>query len=730
MENPKQYQPELDWKNIVNQLLARKFFIFAYLVFGLLSGLLISVVPANIYQTSSVLQIEKRSNGVSLPSELIGSILSGETTPSSNFTTESHIIKSRLILKPVAQELELFVKVSPKLLPIWGNYLQSNGYIKYFKKIDELVPSEYVRGGEFLNIRNFSVPEKFISKKIKFLSLGDNKFKVYLGKEIYEGQVGKQLNFVNGGQLYVSDLNAKSGRVFYITHLSTRTIVAQLASGLSISERRGGRQGSGIIDFVQKGEDPKLLVPVLNSVIKTYQSKTLQRRSAEIDQSIDFILAELPKIRVKLENAKNAVAKFREDQNIAGELSVATQELLARIVGLENEEERLTYEIEEISKRVTSNHPDFISLNEEKSRIKSKLGLARQEIYLIPKAEQSLALLSGDLASAQGLELQLVQRVEQLRILKASTVGNVRVLEPSEVYKKIGPDRLTPILLSLLFALTFSVMWIFIRNYFSNGIKDTGDITSLGISLFGTVMSQKNISKGPKSYGYLISLREPNSQIVEAFRGLRTALRFSLSTTDKKSILITSAAPGDGKSFISSNLAAIIASSGQKVLLVDADMRRGKLRHIFNLSKRSKGLSDILSDNVKIDLACYDTEVDNLKFVPAGRYPPNPAEILESSRMDDFYSWAKNNFDIIIFDSPPVLAVADPIIIDKYSGVNLMIVRHMTSNTDQLEEAIRILKNSGVIINGAILNGFNQKSSRYGKYTYSYNYSYQSESDN
>jgi tyrosine-protein kinase Etk/Wzc len=390
----------------------------------------------------------------------------------------------------------------------------------------------------------------------------------------------------------------------------------------------------------------------------------------------------------------------------------------------------LTYEIEEISKRVTSNHPDFISLNEEKSRIKSKLVSARQEIYLIPKAEQSLALLSGDFASAQGLESQLVERVEQLRILKASTVGNVRVLEPSEVYKKIGPDRLTPILLSILFALTFSVMWIFIRNYFRSGIEATGDITSLGVSLFGTVMSQKNISKGSKSSDYLISIREPNSQIVEAFRGLRTALKFSLSTTDNKTILITSAAPGDGKSFVASNLAAIIASSGQKVLLVDADMRRGKLRHIFNVSKRSKGLSDILSNNEKIDLACYNTEVDNLNFIPAGRYPPNPAEILESSRMDDFYSWAKNNFDIIIFDSPPVLAVADPIILDKYSGVNLIIVRHMVSSVDQLAESIRVLKNSGVIINGAILNDFNQKYSRYGNYSYNYSYSYQSESNN
>jgi len=95
--------------------------------------------------------------------------------------------------------------------------------------------------------------------------------------------------------------------------------------------------------------------------------------------------------------------------------------------------------------------------------------------------------------------------------------------------------------------------------------------------------------------------------------------------------------------------------------------------------------------------------------------------------MDDFYAWANNNFDIIIFDAPPVLAVADPIIIDKYSGVNLMVVRHKVSNSDQLIQTTRILRNSGVIINGAILNDFDHKYNKYGNYNYSYSYSYKSE---
>jgi tyrosine-protein kinase Etk/Wzc len=270
-------------------------------------------------------------------------------------------------------------------------------------------------------------------------------------------------------------------------------------------------------------------------------------------------------------------------------------------------------------------------------------------------------------------------------------------------------------------------MWIFVRNYFKVGIESSKDIEGLGISLFGTVVSQKNILKGSNSPNYLISLREPDAQIVEAFRGLRTALKFSLSTTDNKIIVITSPAPGDGKSFIASNLAVVIASAGQKVLLVDADMRRGKLRKIFKVSRKSKGLSNILSNNEEIDPLYYDTEVDNLKFIPTGSNPPNPAELLESSRMQDFYSWAKSNFDIIIFDTPPVLAVADPIILDEYSGVNLIVVRHMVSSADQLSEAIRILKNSGVTINGAILNDFNQKYNRYGYYNYNYSYSYKSD---
>lgn len=725
MEDSTHHVSEIDWKNIFNQIITRKLFFSVYLIFGLLLGVLVSVIPANIYQTSLVLQIEKRSSGVSLPSELIGTIISGEMTPQSELATELHVIKSRLILGPVAQELGLLIKIFPKKLPIWGDYLQRKGYIEYFKKIDELIPPEYSRGGEILNIKNLSVSDKFISKRFKLLSLGENKFRIYLGNEIYEGQVGKKLNFIGGGQIFVSDLSAKQGRVFYITHLSTRNIVSQLASNLSIRERKG----TGIVDFSLKGKDPSILVPILNSVVKTYQSTNLRRRSAEIDQSINFILGELPKTRFKLENAKNAIEKFREDQNISGELSISTQELLARIVNLETEEERLVYEIEKISKLVTSNHPDFISLNVEKNRIKSKLKAAKQEIYLIPKAEQSLALLTSDFESAQGLERQLVERIEQLRILKASTVGNVRVLEPSEVYKKIGPDRLFPVLMSVLTMLIFAVTWILARNFFKSSIENGKSIEALGIPLFGTVISQKNITKGSKNSNYLISLREPSAPIVEAFRGLRTALKFSLSTTDNKTILITSAAPGDGKSFIASNLAVVIASAGQKVLLVDADMRRGKLRNVFKISKKSKGLSNILSNNEKMDTVCYETEIDNLKFIPSGNYPPNPAEILESSRMDDFYAWAKNNFDIIIFDTPPVLAVADPIIIDKYSGVNLIIVRHMVTNVNQLEQAVRTFKNSGVTVNGAILNGFNQKYMKYGNYNYNYSYSYRSDNN-
>ena len=718
---------EMDFKAIFSQLIGRKWFILFVSILGALVGFLIALIPPNQYQASSVVQIENRSDGVSLPTELIGTLLSGDGAASSTFATEVHVIKTRLILEPVAQELGMLTHIDVKSLPILGDFFERKSILELIPLLDNYIPASYARGDEILTISELVVPQEYEGTPLKLSVLPEGKFALEIGNKRFEGNVGLPLALDGQNSILVSRLEAQHGRVFFITRLPTRSIVAKLARSLSITERPGGgrgRSGSGIIDFSVTNTDPKSVVPVVNTIIKKYQDMTLRRRSAEIDQSIQFIMTQIPNVRLDFESAQLAMSEFSSSQENSRELSLGTQELLIRIVDLETENERMTYEIEEILKRVTPNHPDYIAINDERERVSIRLADAKQDLRSIPQAEQALARLTQNLEGTRALELQLIERVEQLRILRASTVGNVRILEPAEVHRQVGPNRTNPILIGLLAGFSLAALWIFVRNYLHNGIEDGRDLEALGFSLFGTISKVPGIDKGTKSKNYLIARAEPDSPVVEAFRGLRTALGFSLKSGNHKSILITSCAPSDGKSFVSSNLAIIMAHNNYNVLLIDCDMRRGKLKKAFQLPKNAEGLSEVLSSQAEFEDGCHATNVTNLTLMPVGKRPPNPAELLDNQRMGELCVWAETKFDIVILDAPPILAVADALILAPYSGVKLMIIKHMETSPAEASTALNTLKSSGISLTGAILNAYDQKKSKYGSYGYKYGYNY------
>jgi len=508
------------------------------------------------------------------------------------------------------------------------------------------------------------------------------------------------------------------GGVSSETKLPTRSIVSRLSRGLTINERGS----TGIIDFSYSGGDRDSIVTILNTVIGTYQESSLQQRSAEIDQSIAFISEQLPFLRSELESSQEAMAEFRRQNEFAGELSLSTQDLLARLVDFETTLERLDFEIEEVLKRVTPNHPDYQRLDEERARVRARFTEAQMSLDTIPEAEQTLALLTSNLERTRNLELQLTERIEQLRILKASAVGKVRVLEPAEVVSLSGPDRRSPILLGLLAGLAAAAAWIFARNYFRHGIEDGSELEHLGLSLFATISLVANNDASAKNMP--IAMADPSNQVVEAFRGLRTGLQFSLASAKSKTILFTSSVAGQGKSFVSQNLAVVLASAGKKVLLIDADMRRGALHKAFGHKIDDTGLSATLTGAVSFEAATQATEINSLDFMPRGQRPPNPAELLEGARLPELLNWAEGTYDFVIIDSPPALAVADPIIIAQYDVITIIVARHLKTTAEEISYMLRILETSGVKPSGAVLNAYDQKRSKYGSYGYKYGYYY------
>jgi tyrosine-protein kinase Etk/Wzc len=221
----------------------------------------------------------------------------------------------------------------------------------------------------------------------------------------------------------------------------------------------------------------------------------------------------------------------------------------------------------------------------------------------------------------------------------------------------------------------------------------------------------------------LIAVYEPADPVVEAIRGLRTALHFGLLDSPSNRILVTGPSPGVGKSFVAANLAVTIAQGGQRVLLIDTDLRKGRLHKIFGLDK--SGLTEILGQKIPpAEAVQLVREVEGLSVITRGDTPPNPSELLMTPSLNELLEWASENYETVIVDSPPVLAVTDAVIVGQLCGIALMVARFSESAHKEIMISANRLRQNGVNLRGSILNAVEKRASSYYGYGGYYAYDY------
>jgi tyrosine-protein kinase Etk/Wzc len=273
---------------------------------------------------------------------------------------------------------------------------------------------------------------------------------------------------------------------------------------------------------------------------------------------------------------------------------------------------------------------------------------------------------------------------------------------------------------------------VFVREYFDNSIKNVEEVEKLGFNLLGTIPSidvesvEKKKQKKWESDGQEIEARlvthvDPKSPISEAYRTLRTNLAFSRLDNPMKTILVTSAGPKEGKSTTVSNLAITLAQLGSRVVLIDSDLRRPVIHSIFGLDKEN-GLTNYLMDRIPYENVCQRSLLDNLFIVTSGVLPPNPSELLGSKAMEEFIDRLKQDFDVILFDSPPIIAVTDAAILcGRVDGV-FLVVKAGSTNKDAIHRARSLLENVDARVLGALLNNLEIGSAYGSSYYYYYHY--------
>lgn len=355
----------------------------------------------------------------------------------------------------------------------------------------------------------------------------------------------------------------------------------------------------------------------------------------------------------------------------------------------------------EVQKVVHALRNDYLAAEANERALQSSLNQQRNEAQELNRAAVQYGVLERDAAANQTMFSGLLQRTRETDIAADLRTSNIRIVDAAEVPRTPStPNLRANARLAFGGGLLLAVGLAFFFEYLDNRIKQPEEIKKvLGLSFLGMVPAFKHKEvTGPP----LIGANTP-AAFSEAFRSIRTNLLFASATTGLKTVLVTSTGPGEGKSVVSANIAAALAQSNARVLLIDADMRRPKTHEFFG-AKRAPGLSNVLVANAKASDAVKPTSIPNLWLLPCGKLPPNPAELLGSARFQQFMETLDQHFDWVIVDSPPVMAVTDPgVLAHTAMGVVFVVGSEMT-NKWTARTALERLDAASPNYLGAILN--------------------------
>ncbi|EEZ83794.1 MULTISPECIES: polysaccharide biosynthesis tyrosine autokinase [Vibrio] len=717
IKQSRQADDEIDLGKLFGIILDAKWLILCTVVLFSIIGVGVAILSTPIYKADALIQIEsKSSGGISAMVGDMGELFSAE----SSATTEIEIIKSRMILGGTVDKFNLTTVVSPNYMPIIGKGLGRLQGEQISLSVSRFNAPSYAVG----------VPltlEVIDSEKQTFRLLEDD------NNVILEGKVGELLE-KNGYQFLATELVAQTGDSFTVSKISKLDAINKLQENLSISER--GKQ-TGIISLSFSGEDRAKIQDILNDISQNYFLQNVQRNSAEAEQSLEFLKGHLPDIKTKLTASEDVLNRFRQE-NESIDLGLEAQSTLKVMVELEAQLNELTFKESEISQRFTQDHPAYKSLLDKRETLLKEKERLNKQVQKLPKTQREVLRMTRDVEVNQQIYIQLLNKVQELNIIKAGTVGNVRILDNAQSFSKpIKPKKALIVVLATLLGGMAGVAFVLIRAAFHRGVETPDQIEQIGMPVYASVpksiqqlefANKLKRNKGSNNELVLLAEANPADLSIEALRSLRTSLHFAMMEAKNNVLMISGPAPSIGKTFVSTNFAAVAAKTGQKVLLIDADMRKGYLQQCFGL-RWDNGLSDYLSGKTSLSNIIKSTSIDNLDVVTRGQVPPNPSELLMHPRFKSFVDEMSAQYDLVIIDTPPVLAVTDPSIVGALAGTTLMVARFDQTTLKEIEVAQGRFEQSGVEVKGVILNAVEKKASNSYGYGYGYyNYAYKSES--
>ena len=599
-----------------------------------------------------------------------------------------------------------------------------------------------------------------------------NHFSIYdlSGRFIAEGESGKLLE-AGGVSLLLHIQSGQAGQTMVVERQPLESHVDQLLSGLQVTPLQ---EDSNILRIMMRGEDPEFIRDAVNILIEIYQAKITQ----ESTQAIEQIDRQLADIQSKLDAAEQDLRDYRQQSGLS-ELPPQGERLVAKVTQLEQRKtglewqasqlavaaERLQQAIEsqiifvaprlegfpqineaatrlaslETQKRAllidyTESHPEvegvaeeilaaqrvllslYLSASRELALEDQRLAanIAAFEVQLNDAPEAELARRTRERKSQSDSYSFLQDKQREIRAAQLAAVNEVKVIDPAITPKSpIKPDKAKILAVGGLAGLLLGLCSAFFLSIIDPTFRTVDEVRSkLNLPIYGVIpmIPFEHESACP------VAVLEPKAPVVEAFRALRTRLHYVTGKQKHKTIMVTSSLPGEGKSTLSANLAVVLSMTGSKVLLIGCDLRRPTLHKVFR-EDNVPGLVELLRDQNQA--AIRHLQQPRIDFLPAGTVPQNPSEILDSKRMQRFLEIARERYDYVVIDAPPVLPVTDAQILAPLADINLVVLEPCRVPEKAARQMVKSLQDVGVTISGIVINDkTGQGFKYYGSYSY------------
>jgi tyrosine-protein kinase Etk/Wzc len=683
-----------------------------------LCGTIYAYLASPQYESNLIVHVEEK--GQREPKNILGEAGSmiDYKTPSS---AEIELLRSRLVMARAIDKLKLYIDAKPRRLPVVGGIISSLGVVNYFPALQSM--GNYAWGKESISVSEFTVPSAFESRAFRLRYVGATQYQLSESQKGIDkkGIIGKPLTIsLPEGEitLLIDDIQSTPGKEFTLVRNSRLAVIEAIQNSLTVSEL--GKQ-SGIISATLKGNDPDQVYRLLTEIGQQYMSLTSSRRTEEADKSLAYLNRRLPELRQQLEQAE---ARYNQFRNAHGTVDIGEEGRLSLQRSAAARTRRIDLEQKrgELLTRYTSNHPSVLAVDQQLAEVNQELREAASHLKNLPLIEQEMVRLAREVKINNELYSALLSTSQQLQLISIGKTSNVHLVDaPEKPDRPTTPNRPRIIAVSIFLGISMGILGAFIRRSLQTVLSDPAQIEkAFGVPVYASIPHSKeqqilSAQTSDSSQLPVLARIASTDAAIESLRNFRSALQFCLKQSRNNIVLITGPTEGLGKSFVSVNLACIVAASGKRVLLVDGDLRDGHLHRYFG-KLRVNGLSDILN-GAEVSNCITSNVIENLDLLTTGHLPANPSEVLLRNELAQCLSGLSSRYDLILIDAAPLLPVADSLIIGSHGGSIFLVTRSGVTRPGDIAESLKRLTRAGLSVKGLLFNDFMPTS---GHYSYRY----------